>query len=462
MTSFLLAAFVFFAWTHTSNAQEAASEQTARQILDLIETNGAYAFAAAAADIDIARARRDKARSALYPRLSLNATGQGYQSSQKWRDDNAEIYGELEVVQPIYDFGRTGTAINAAASEVEAAEMALVSARNTVLLEGLALFFELHASELQLRAYNENHASAYVRWNRAKEQLVLGRASPLDVARALALVEKTRLTYYRERSRNNTYRIRLEELIAQSLPEELISPPSPPGEAPLRVDRREFALMVIKRNPQTAALMKRIDASRTRRGGVSSLPRLEAFGNIGKTSRITSGRNEYELGARLSWPIYNGGIQNAERNRLAAEESRLGAQLEVKRRALRRQAFSVLMDRDDAYQRVISAKAGLDYAQKNLLLRQQLYGQERVADLGRAMIDFTTAEAELIRATGAYNIEMARIAVLLGLNPGQGLDDGFLGSVIGVVTGPTEDYVPKGGSGFGQDDQNKVNRNLEE
>ncbi|MBT4934229.1 MAG: TolC family protein [Rhodospirillaceae bacterium] len=461
MKLFGFVAAFFFAWISVSHAQEEIPELNVHQIIELIESNGSYAFAAAAADIDIARARRDQAKSALYPRLSLNATGQGYQSTQKWLEDNAEIYGGLEVVQPIYDFGKSGAAIDAAGSDVEAAEMALVSARNAVLLEGMALFFELHASELQLRAYNEIHASAYVRWDRAKEQLDLGRASPLDVAKALALVEKTRLDYYRERSRNNTFRIRLEELIAQELPQELISPPPPPQKAPMEVDREEFALVVIKRNPQTAALVKQVQATRLRRGGVSNFPNLEAFGNLGHSSRDMRGRNEYALGARLSWSIFNGGIEKAERNQLAAEESRFGAMLEVKRRHLRRQAFAVLMDRHDAYQRVIAARAGLDYAQKNLLRRQQLYSQERVADLGRAMIDNSTAEAELIRATGAYNVEMARIAVLLGLNPAQGLEDGLLASVLDGQAGPAEDFVPKGGSGFGQDDQDKVNRNIE-
>jgi len=445
----------------SSAAQEQTTEPSARKILELIEVNGSYAFAAAAADINIARAMRDQARSALYPRVSLNATGQGYQSSQKGRDDNTELYGDLEVVQPIYDFGKTGTAIDAAGSDVEAAEQALITARNTVLLEGLALFFELHASEVQLRADNENHASAYVRWDRAKEQLGRGRASPLDVAGALALVEKTRLEYYRERSRNNTYRIRLEELIGQSLPEELILPPPPPEKAPLEVNRNEFTTIVYNKNPEIAALMKLLEATQIRRGGVSNLPSIEAFGNVGQTSRSTSGRNDYAVGARLSWSIFNGGIQGAERNRLAAEESRLNGQIEVKRRRLRLQAHSVLMDRDDAYQRVIAAKAGLDYAQKNLLHRQQLYAQDRVADLGRAMIENSGAEAELIRATGAFNIEMARVAVLLGFNPGEGLNDGFLDDVLGLKESPGADFVPKGGSGFGQDDQNKVNRNIE-
>jgi outer membrane protein TolC len=452
----------FFTVNRQTSAQDETTELTAFQILDLIAANGDYAFAAAAADITIARARLGEASSALYPRLSLNATGQGYQSTQKYLEDNAEIYGTVEVVQPIYDFGKSGSVIDAAGSEVEAAEQALITARNTVLLEGLALFFELHASELQLRSYNETHASAYVRWDRVKEQLGLGRASPVDVAKALALVEKTRLDYFRERSRNFTYRIRLEELIAQQLPEELISPPSPPDKRPLEVDREEFSRIVMSRNPELAVLTKQVEAAAARRGGVSSLPSLEAFGNLGHSSRDLRGRNEYAVGARLSWSIFDGGVKGAKRNRLAAEESRLNARLEVKRRQLHLKAYSVLMERDDSYQRVIAAKAGQQYASKNLLRRQQLYSQERVADLGRAMIENSLAEAELIRATGAYLVESAWVALLLGDHPAKGLEEGFLASVMGTrANAPTEDYIPKAGSGFGQDDQDKVNRKIE-
>ena len=153
-------------------------------VLGLIEANGDYAFQAAAADISIAKARLSEANAALYPSLTLDATGQKFESTVKGLEETSEIYGKLEVVQPIYDFGQTGSSIDAAGSEVEAAEQAMTTARNTVLMEGLALFYQLHASELQMRALNEMHASAYVRWDRAKENFGLGRASPGEVAEA--------------------------------------------------------------------------------------------------------------------------------------------------------------------------------------------------------------------------------------------------------------------------------------
>jgi len=433
---------------------------TAPEVLHRIEANGDYAITTAAADINIARARMDEAGAGLMPTLSLFAGGQFYRPSaaSKYPDDNADAYGSLEVVQPIYDFGRTTSARDAAGKETEAAEQALVSARNTVLLEGLALYYNLHASELEMRALYEGHTSAYLGWDRAKENFALGRASPVDVAEALTTAEQTRLVYFRERSRNAGYRLRLEELMDIELPEELISPPKPPKAKHVAIDRDKFIAAVWDRNPDLIALAKRGEAVGLRRGGVTSLPSLDAYANTGYTTRDLRGRNDYAVGARLSWPIFDGGVTAAKKNRLAAEQSRLGAKYEARKSDLRRQALTIVMALDDAYQRVISAMAQHDYTSKNLLLRQQLYAQERVADLGRAMIDHTEAEAELVRATGAYQMVQARIAVLLGEHPGRGLEPNFISEVVGAAEAPGGSFVPKSGTGFGQEDEKQFKR----
>tara|TARA_B100000676_G_C17495275_1_gene540362 strand:- start:16 stop:420 length:405 start_codon:yes stop_codon:yes gene_type:complete len=130
-----------------------------------------------------------------------------------------------------------------------------------------------------------------------------------------------------------------------------------------------------------------------------------------------------------------------------------------KQRQVRLKAHKAIMDRDNAYQRIISAKSSFDFAQKKLLRSQQLYSLERATSIGKAMIESTKAETELVQATGDYLLELAGIAKLLGDNPLKGLEKDYLFSTIGLNTTQIESYIPKTGSGFGQVDQDELNRN---
>lgn len=432
---------------------------TAADVLGAVEANGDYAITIAAADIDIAQARLQEAGAGLMPKLSLSASSQFYRPSahQQYPNDNADAYGKLEVVQPIYDFGQTTSTRDAASKDAEAAEQLMNSARNTVLLEGLALYYDLHASELEVRALNESHTSAYLQWDRAKENFALGRASPVEVAEALKFAEKSRLTYFRERSQNAAFRLRLEELMGASLPEELIVPPKPPAAKHGAVDRKKFVAAVWDSNPELAALSKQAEASGLRRSAVAQSPSLEAYANTGYTTRDLRGRDDYAVGARVSWPIFDGGLTAAKKTRLAAEQSRLNAKFEAKKSDLRRRALTLLLSLDDTYQRVISARAQHDYTSKYLVQRQQLYAQERVADLGTAMVEHTSAEAELVRSTGAYLLVQAQLAVLLGEQPGRGIEPDFFAAQ-NLLDADSGDFVPKAGTGFGQEDENTFKR----
>ncbi len=177
-------------------SQEPSSDQqpTLKELILQIEKNGNFTISAAHADIALATARRDAAKSALYPKVTLSATGRRFRTSPRvYQDETHDLYGDLEVIQPIYDFGKTSSMIDAAIKDTAAATDLLVVARNAVLVEGMALYFDLHASELEMRSLNEDHASAYVRWERSKERLELGQSSTVDVAEMLTRVEQTRL-----------------------------------------------------------------------------------------------------------------------------------------------------------------------------------------------------------------------------------------------------------------------------
>ncbi|HEC90039.1 MAG TPA: hypothetical protein ENI55_00075, partial [Alphaproteobacteria bacterium] len=171
-------------------AQAAVAFPDARKTIKLIEANGGYAFAAAAADLSAAKARVNGARGRLFPRLTYTATARRLDSKVAGETRNSEVRSSLELAQTIYDFGETDSLIRAARSDALAAKERLRAAKNMVLLEGLAVFYDLHASEASIQALKQEHARLYVRWDRAKERAGLGKTGPVEVAELLARVER--------------------------------------------------------------------------------------------------------------------------------------------------------------------------------------------------------------------------------------------------------------------------------
>jgi len=432
---------------------------TAAEVLALIESKGSYAFAAAAADLEESRAKVNAARASLFPSLNLTAKSKRLESKKTVETRNSETASKLELVQPIYDFGLSYNRIRAARTDAKAAEEKLRAARNLVLLEGLAIFYDLHASESLLHTLSQDHAHAYVRWERAQERQVLKKSDPVEVAEKLARVETSRLSYYRERSRNNLLRLRLEDLTGLTIAGELYDPPPPPAKKPPEVDLDKLIAFAEKRNPELITLVQQAEALGLLRAGTGTYPKLEAFGNVGTSTREWRSREEWAVGARLSWPIFDGGIKSAERAGIAARKKKVLAALEIRRRELRRELRKAVLSRADSWQQVIAARAKLDFEDRALTRRKRQYDQERVSDLGRAMVTFTQAETDLIKSTGAYYVDSARLALLLGESPGRGIEPNFLGSILGKTLTPESDqFTPKGGSGFGQQDQNTIGR----
>ncbi|MDH5749226.1 MAG: hypothetical protein OEY85_07935 [Rhodospirillales bacterium] len=252
----------------------------------------------------------------------------------------------------------------------------------SAFIKVLAVYFDLHESELVLRSLNEAHSSAYVRWNRSRNNQKLRRASPVDVSEKLSKVEKTRLAYYKERSRNALLRLYLEEIISIKLKEELTDPPQP-----------------MKFTP----------------------PNLIASDLLVKFKKVDA---DFRLRQLISETVHK--VNNA-------------------------------------WQGIIYARADMDFLQKNLMLQQQIYQQERSLSLGSAMIDQTAGEASLIRATGDFLISVVKLSFLLEGNAAlrtekgklniRALDEKYLFELTGTEPGVEKDRVlTKDGSGFGQND----------
>jgi outer membrane protein TolC len=400
-----------------------AGTPTPVELLDLIAGNPRLAAAGAATEI--AEARLDSALSALRPRLQFKADAKRFQSMRQVETRNSDVVSSLEIVQPIYDFGRSFAVVDAARADARAQQAGALDVRNQLMLEGLALYYELHASDLDVQALQEDSTIAFFRMTRQIGKDLVGAADPIDLVDLRAKSERARYIYYSARSRNQELRLRLFELTGVAFDETTFTP-SPPERGPFEVDVAKILGQAETALPALDALRRRKQAFAARHDAVGLAPRIEAYGRLSESTRNSRGRDDWALGARLVVPLYEGGARQAERARFGAEARRVEAVIEARRRALRREVHIAVLARNDNWRRIQAARIAYKAARRRLLLEQLQRNQDRQASIGSMSARLTHVEAELVRAIGAYRVAGARLAALMGLHPGISFTADFL------------------------------------
>ena len=285
-----------------------------------------------------------------------------------------------------------------------AAKQTFDQVRARLMEEGIRVYFDLHTSELMIRHHFEEHASAYVRWERAKEYKVANEVDEIEVADWLSKVETTRLVLYKEQRKYGLLRLRLSELTGETFSEEMVQPAKPPTE-----------------KPPSLSVERLIKA--THDAGI--LPYVHPY--------------------VPTVPPYSLNVRSAG--------------VATKARTIEYQVQEVVTGINLAWQGIVTARANLAHSRRNLALQQQLYSQEQSVRLGEAMTQETKSEADLVEATGDYYVNLVKLANMLDMRPESAIEPDFLAKLVKLGYGDSgEQFVPKGGSGFGQDDQNEINK----
>jgi len=400
-----------------------AAMPTPVELLGMIADNPRLAAAHAATDI--AQAHLQTARAALRPHFEFSADAKRFQSMQRTETRDSDVVSRLEVVQPIYDFGRSFSAIDAAAADARAQQASALDVRNTLMLEGLALYYELHASDLDVQALHEDNTIAFFQATRVAEKDAVGAANPIDIIDLRGKAEHARYTLYSARGRNRELRLRLFELTGVSFDETTLTP-SAPEQAVFEVDADKILALAEKALPALDALRRHKQSFTARQDAVGLTPRIEAYGRLSESTRNLRGRDDWALGARLVVPLYEGGARQASRARLGAEARRVEAEIETRRRALRREVHVAVLARSNNLLRIAAARTAYKATRQRLYLEQLQRGQDRQASVGGMSARLTHVEAELVRAIGAYHVAGAHLAALMGLHPADSFKANFL------------------------------------
>ncbi|MEG3637752.1 TolC family protein [Magnetococcus sp. PR-3] len=386
-------------------------------------------------------------------RLDLQAHTKRYKSHAEGARQH-DYQTILEVNQPLHLFGHQQARERAADLRYQAKRAQVEQAQSHFVVDVIERFYQLHASELAVQSLEEAHALAYVRWDRAKEHLALGKTDDLSVAQWLARVERTRHKLYQARSENRMARVQLSLLTGQSLSDTLIRPPAAPKGFTTEYDVEPLLQRVLSHNPQAKQVQRALEAARAEQEATVWTPELNLFSHVGQSARELSGRNRWAIGLELDLPLWSGGALDAKKQKQAATTTEVLAKQDATRRTLTIALKQLLSDLSNAKQGLIAAKATMQWAEANLMKRQSLYQMERVSTLGDAMVELTQAEADQVRADGAYYVAVAKLASLLGDNPEQALQADYLqqiGQRDGQNSEPQEGgFTPPVGSGYGE------------
>ena len=361
-------------------------------------------------EIDYAQREKKKAVSSILPRLEV--TGRFDRSPQEVGASGSsfvlqarESYeGKINIEQALYSGGKSWAAIRIAKEGIKGAQNELNITREEALFKGAQLFYEIlktqkdhEAQKRNSERLQEHRRLSDLRYRvgevtesvllRAEAELAGAQAEGVSIGNALAVLY-------------------LELQILADLPEgfELIEPLLP--EIPRE---NELSLMNTALNKRYDSLKNRIQekifAERVRFTRGEFLPKLSLEGTYfvrGQEPRSTFFiENSWAVGARMTFPIYEGGLRMAELSqakikvdqvRLESQRLRKEINIQVTRSSLTLEAVSRELD---------SRKKQLAFAKKNyeIVSKQFTFGLITHVVLLDANQTLIEAERDVIHVT---------------------------------------------------------------
>ncbi|WP_075181291.1 TolC family outer membrane protein [Pantoea sp. 1.19] len=321
-----------FNWRAAPTEEQVAALSLREAILRAFARNPK--ISEAAAQIRVGDADLDAAKSAWYPQISLQASGGRSQQTDSSGSLNNSASGGISLSQLLYDFGRTGGAIDEQRFLGDAYRFNLYDTMTTVAQDTLRAYLEVKRYQALVVSARENIASLQRVEGIARLRADAGLSSQSDVLQAQtrqAAMQAT-LEQYRAQQRSSQAQLTvLTGVVADNLPDL----PKSLLNQQITLERIAYESSAAVRSAQAKQLAAR---ERVR----------QAASNHWPTLRVQAARTRYENDQRAYWddqlqlqveaPLYQGGLVNAktraaEGDREAAEAAIQQSKLDINQRA---------------------------------------------------------------------------------------------------------------------------------
>lgn len=333
----------------------------------------------------IARDRADEAITALLPRVSAegrfearnNDPGAVFNGVGVIAGEKRFAAGALTVLVPVYDFGRSINAGEAARREGDRAEHDAAGARLRVETETTLAYFRVLEARGIVRVVEESLRAVERQAAAAREARAQGLAAANDVVAAEAQEAERRQQLLAAR---NNARI-AEAVLNRFLGRDLSSPLEieDPGDAAARAGTFEGDLTeALDRRPDLAALRSGVEAAQARWRGMRDgfLPRVWLYGSANATTDdFVLNKRWLSGGVGVEIPLFDGGA-TITGTRRAGHEVELA--VDESAEAADDAALAVLkarLDAEEAEARVPVARKAVELATENLRVTRDMYAQ---------------------------------------------------------------------------------------
>ncbi|MBF0173205.1 MAG: TolC family outer membrane protein [Magnetococcales bacterium] len=370
--------------------------------------------------LNAAMALVPQARSQLLPSVSLE--WDNTLASSQWKGGSSQsdptsatvsLSQDLFNLEAIRDYRRVEP-------YVKAAQMDLEGVRQKVFLEFVELVTSLVQGRDVLELSEKNHELTRSHWDATRIRFEAGELTQTDVSQSLARVYAAKAGWISAKADLQSSRARLMELAAEEIPERI--------EVPLiqldlvRSPLAELSGLLEKR-PDMEAERLRVQAEQSnveaRKAGYLPTASLSSSGTRtwDPASGVSGPEEDVSMTVKLSWPLYSGGLTNAQVEEAVAKRESRQAMLERLRLSALRELKVALLDYekneavDQANEvRVTAAKDAMDGVSKEYQV-----GTRTSLDLLDAQNEFFAAETEKVKSRHGLNLSRFRVLGVLGM-----------------------------------------------
>lgn len=343
----------------------------------------------AAAQIRVGEAELDAAKSAWYPQVSLAASGGRSHQTDSSGSLNNSGSGGITLSQLLYDFGRTGGAIDEQHKLSDAYRFTLYDTMTTVAQDTLQAYLAVKRYQALVDAARLNIASLQRVRDMAKLRADAGLSSQSDVLQAQTRIAGMNASMEQYRAQARSARAQLTVLTgvtSENLPE-----------LPQALLNQQVTLDKIAY--EKSAAVRSAQAKQE-----AALERVrQASSNHWPTIKVQAGRTRYENDSRSYWddelqlqveaPLYQGGLVNARTRAAEGDREAAEAAIQQSKLQINQNASTAYADMIGAQQRKEAGEQQLSSADHT----REVYADEYKLNK-RSLNDLLSVEQDVFQA----------------------------------------------------------------